>query len=1157
MFMMASQQCLCVPLLCAKCPSEYKSLYYLRQHLASKYRASRRQTSLVSQKNRELQMNCKQCLHDDHDTVPWFPSICFPTEKILQDHMEVTHKILNNGKHDHSGPGSVANVCVCLKVFQCHICPQSYYESSGLEKHWQVVGHQPKNRETVLSDLQERAKISKASCKKCSRESHTKVNNDVCSCRKTFICSVCLATFSCYPSLKKHWKMTNHHSAQDYEDELTGMRGIDCPACSPQIVRETSYIKEGSNNSVCFNKEDALNTGIFKGDAHDVTQFIDNNTKPCDVKASDQYCSKTLLNDEQMSRCVNQMVAIDTDDTDNDEDVDFDSKSSSNVQPPPVSGEVKCKCPLLKCPTCPVSYFKCRDLYQHMRDVDHMKEHYFEAIRKKKKYGQLLCSKHTGRKIIKGKKLVSTCHNSIVCNTVDAIESKKTKTKNNLLKATTTKDFLNSTRNEIKKSCVSNNQKKYPCIIESPSSTNINCSEDTSGVTVNSCDDEATMHLDSPMVEMKYIKDDFESDDTLVTITISEVNEGGGESNMKVDCSPPVHITGGSASGCPIDLQSCFEQCLKFISADCTCGMKRSLSSSQVSVTGLNEATGCPACCSEVTCLLCSHTFSSYFNLKDHFLKDHSLSDSAHEVSNPSSEFIAIVSQQLKILNCSCNDYECDHCKTTFKKLLNLLHHVLIDHPDFYSSFPFFAAQRKGNRAVSCPRCAILDKLCVVNYYLFIRVLMVIESCSEEACAPLLQWCPAGESLRSTKEYESKLINEESHQGGQYLDDDTEVVCYSIQQESRSGKGLRGVKKTKYAKASKCICPLLKCPECPKTTANFGDLRKHARINDHNVWNKMKLLWKKYKIIKEHCTACSGYSYLSYIFCPHCPHMSFEDEDAAQGHMDSLHGGGTNRSALKTDLACTCTKQFLCMKCDTYYRTPQGLHHHMRRLGHETRENFDAIPRMIRKKMEDKKKCPRCSLFMSSKARVTTDEDQENCSCKWAVCSTCGNSYKKISVLLDHMTKMEHPIDEEYIESEKKKLITSFKNCQKCSSMEDRYCIFCNTRQNFIYHHMRTHHQDQLIFLSSGENCELFDEYDLNSGDLSNKIRDIAKYECSICFKSFLHTTTLRRHVSKIHPDCYYTLQCKDLSTDKLKMEDFASQREIKVLATVSVSEKG
>lgn len=139
------------------------------------------------------------------------------------------------------------------------------------------------------------------------------------------------------------------------------------------------------------------------------------------------------------------------------------------------------------------------------------------------------------------------------------------------------------------------------------------------------------------------------------------------------------------------------------------------------------------------------------------------------------------------------------------------------------------------------------------------------------------------------------------------------------------------------------------------------------------------------------------------------------------------------------------------------------------------------------------------------------------------------------------MKKMGHQSNDKYIQSEREKVTSSFKACLRCNSNDDRFCIFCNKRENFVYHHIRTHHQDQLIMLLSDENMMTIDEYQVNN----------LKYECSICLRRFLHTPTLRCHVRKVHPHHYFTLQCLSLENDNLTVNDFAVREKIRVIGAV------
>nr|XP_045583881.1 uncharacterized protein LOC123746407 [Procambarus clarkii] len=868
-------------------------------------------------------------------------------------------------------------------------------------------------------------------------------------------------------------------------------------------------------------------------------QLIDENHKVSDVNESFRYCGKTFLSGT--SQPVHTIMNIDIDNACVDNtSTGFDVTTFK--QPLPLSGNINCS-------PCP-STFSNHDLYQY-KDESHIEQTCFKSIEKTTKNAKSHCFRHS-KKTKKSQLTIKDYPHDKDSNEISMNENCLIDVGNGFLK-----DIAGV------KEVASDMHRKHLCHRESP----LKYIEDVRKVALpsTSCD-ETILHSDSQEIVVNDIENvDVETDDTLVIITISENQQnqdGEGsleagcsnvqltsnpsckypESSLGGECSTAVHSTNNSPSfRYPIALKDCFLQCLKFIQAGCTCERENLIS--QENKTKINS---CPTCCSEVSCFLCSDTFSCY-HLKNHMMKNHAVKINNNMLSNPDSDFLDIVSEHLKMLDCNCAHYECGRCKLTFRLRIDLLHHILLDHRRFYSPYSLHS---DGHLAINCPQCAILGKLSIVNYYLFIKVLLRMEKCPEEKYTLLLEWCPPNVSLKNA----IVCVNEESHAESQLSTCDRagEVMCYTILQKAQSGKRTPRIKRKKSSESNDCICPLLKCPDCPKTTTNLGDLRKHVRLNNHNNWNSIRELWRKYKIIKENCPACEKFQYLDYILCPHCPHIHFDDEEAADTHMNLLHRGNVGKSAIKTDTGCTCAKQFLCMTCDKYFCTPQGLHHHMRRLGHETRANFDALPGMIKTRIKDKKKCPRCSLFISSKSQtVGSEEEPEECSCEWAVCNTCGNSYKKICVLLDHMRKMDHPVNIEYIEKERKKLISAFKGCQKCNNMEDRYCIFCNTRQNFIYHHMKTHHHDQQLMVLNGNNCELLDEYDLD-----NIERDIAKYECSVCLKRFLHSTTLRNHVRKVHPDCYFTLHCIDLSGDTLKMEDFASRKEIKVLAIVYTNEK-
>ncbi|XP_069957955.1 uncharacterized protein [Cherax quadricarinatus] len=718
---MTSLKCLCNPLLCAKCPSEYKSLSHLRQHLGSKYKASRTQTFLVTQKHKELLTNCKKCNHRVAGKR-WFSSICFPTEKVLQDHLTLAHRKVKISKCEESNSGSGVSDCACMKVFQCSFCSHSYSECSYLEKHWQATGHQPLHWQAALEDLQIKSKRTKVYCKKCSRENKAIMDNDTCPCRLTFLCSVCLTVFNSYTNLKNHWKMTNHHSDDDSENLSTEARGNDCLLCSPRRANSSLHLNEGS----VFSSEDPTKTL-----SNNVTPWIEESVNGSIEKV--ELYSSLLKNITETKRSL-----------------------KSNVQK--------------------------RDLHHRESDLS------------------------------SSKSALSSCTGS--------------------------EDVLNSNSYEI------------------------------------------------IMNDIEEV--DLETDDTLVTITISENKED--ERNLHAECSAAVQITNNTFCEYPINLKDCFQQCLKFISAGCTC-QRGNCVSSQENDFDLSKTADCSACCLEVNCFMCSNTFSSYYKLRDHLIKDHSLKINANMLSDPGSEYLHIIVKHLKVLNCNCAHYECKKCKETFQQRLVLLHHILSHHPQFYSTFSFFPFHSVACYTISCPQCAILEKLCTINYLLFIKVLLEIENCQKDKYTLLLDWCPSVKPVRHNVE----CLSEEPHKKAELLDSsrDGKVVCYCITQQTHSGKIVPRVKKMKHS-VSECICPLLKCPTCPKTTATFGSLRKHIRLNNHNNWN-MKLLWRKYKIIKENCSACGRFPYLDYILCPHCPHISFEDEEAAEAHMDSLHREKVNK----------------------------------------------------------------------------------------------------------------------------------------------------------------------------------------------------------------------------------------------------------------------
>ncbi|XP_042861695.1 uncharacterized protein LOC122250176 [Penaeus japonicus] len=790
--------------------------------------------------------------------------------------------------------------------------------------------------------------------------------------------------------------------------------------------------------------------------------------------------------------CKAEGVVIDTDDSecdDNDYDEDFEDDFIGDQ----VSFEMKCTCPKLKCVHCPGIFSKCRDLWNHMNESDHRHELYFKTVRLKKK------------------KLKSMCP---MCSEVK-VNFMKGRNSGKVVDIGTDSQ---GSRNELSNS-VSNDMEHLLCI---------QSIENCQSVELSAAPEAELGGRVSPMAVIKSANEADHGSPSLLVITISEDEAGlpvsrvGDYSEQKEnhinDESFPLHLS----------MRKCLEQCLQLLELENSYEMKTfSFNEDSSRQKLLNNAT-------KLTCFLCSESFEIFAQLKDHLIEKHFLKIWRNEESCQNSKFVKILCDELKNIDCKCSEFICQECKAKFSNRVLLLKHMSESLCRVYSpQLPQDDWKRKIDGF--CNQCIILQKLWIIDYALFITVLKHLDYISSEQYTALLHCYPPKEPIRKSQEINSSNGEKSKDLYTIMLEEETvnaneefEIHCYCIlQPECRSPE------------YTACVCPMLKCPKCPQTACNFSELRRHTRLNNHNNYNAMRLIWNNYKYFKKNCPSCKDFVYHNYILCPHCPHLHFEEEDKASNHMDIVHG---RTAAGEEDLTCTCTNVFLCLTCQKYYRTPQGLHHHMRRLGHETAENFEAIPKMIKEKLAQRKKCPHCSLLTSSACSEAEEcEEQPDCTCKWAVCKTCGNSYRKVSSLLSHMKKMGHQINDKYIQSEREKVAASFKACLKCNSNDDRFCIFCNKRENFVYHHIRTHHQDQLIMLLSDENMMNVDEYQANS----------LKYECSICLRRFSHTPTLRCHVRKVHPHHYFTLQCLNLESDGLTMNDFAVRDKIRVIGAV------
>lgn len=792
-------------------------------------------------------------------------------------------------------------------------------------------------------------------------------------------------------------------------------------------------------------------------------------------------------------RCKDEGLVIDTDDSDcddNDYDEDIDDDSSMDEVP----FEMKCTCPKLKCVHCSGIFSKCRDLWNHMDECDHRHELYFKTVRLKKKKLKSLCPVCSEEKGSILERRNSRKHGKVGPGSQD--------------------------RRNLFSNTVANDMENLLCV---------QSIENCQSVELSAIPDAKIGERVSPMAFLKSANEVDYGNPSLVVITISEDEAGlpvsrvGDYSELRKD------HTNDESFPMYISMRRCLEQCLQLADFESNCKIRT------VSIYEEKNKEKLQKKATQFTCFVCSKSFEVFSQLKDHLVGEHFLTFWRTEESCQTSKFVEILSDELKSAECKCCEFICQECKVKFSKRFLLLKHTSESHCRIFSPQLLQDGQQRKIDDF-CNQCIILQKLWVIDYTLFITVLKHIEEISSEQFTDLLHCDRLKESCAKTQEVRSKnVVGQESKERCTLMSEEEtmsaneefEIHCYCVLQPN-----------CKVPQYTECVCPMLKCPECPQTVCNFSELRRHTRLNNHNNSNAMRLLWNNYKYFKKHCPVCRDFVYHNYIMCPHCPHLHFEEEDKASNHMDIVHG----RTAVGEDLTCTCTNFFLCLTCQKYYRTPQGLHHHMRRLGHETPENFEAIPKMIKDKLAQRKKCPHCSLLTSSVASDTEEcEDQPDCTCKWAVCKTCGNSYRKVSSLLSHMKKMGHQSNDKYIQSEREKVTSSFKACLRCNSNDDRFCIFCNKRENFVYHHIRTHHQDQLIMLLSDENMMTIDEYQVNN----------LKYECSICLRRFLHTPTLRCHVRKVHPHHYFTLQCLSLENDNLTVNDFAVREKIRVIGAV------
>lgn len=622
--------------------------------------------------------------------------------------------------------------------------------------------------------------------------------------------------------------------------------------------------------------------------------------------------------------------------------------------------------------------------------------------------------------------------------------------------------------------------------------------------------DGATLRPESSIVcEEIYEELNLEKEESCVTIIISDTCTTSGNDETSLG-APATNVTLSSvASDSAIHVQRSLRECLKLASSHGT----------------------------EACCFLCPETYTSFTDLKKHFIAAHNLTQTIAQLTHVPSEYILLVAKEIKNLKCSCTTFICTTCKGNFSDILKLMQHVLLDHPATFGSFPFFTEQQYSDARI-CQQCTILKKLCHIDYDLFVKVLLDCRDCLDENCELLLKSWPLADCSEPCTWCAEEVEPEEARHSE--LTDGTptvkrEVVCYKIKQALK--------KCSKKGKASTCICPILKCPECPKTVANYADLCRHIRLSCHSTWHDMKILWDKYKIIKENCPVCPKYSYHCYILCPHCPHQTFESEKAAQAHMDSQHKAQTRN---ETVLACTCPNYYVCLKCSTSYPTPQSLYCHLQLMQHSTEENLAAIPAMIQRSIKSREGCPRCALEDSSNTPSLYQE--EECSCKWVECSICKISFRKVSSLRDHKDRDKHVMSATDIRKEKQKLASSVKTCHRCCSEVEKYCMLCHERETFLHTHLRTRHQDCQIMLLRNNSGTYLEEVHTSGWDKGRQ----ARYECSVCLLRFSFFNKLRHHVRQQHPHCYFTLLCLDLSNDVLQVKDFAAHEELMVLNVIS-----
>lgn len=621
--------------------------------------------------------------------------------------------------------------------------------------------------------------------------------------------------------------------------------------------------------------------------------------------------------------------------------------------------------------------------------------------------------------------------------------------------------------------------------------------------------EEKTCINSSIVCEEVYEELDQEADENaLVTIVISDLSVA--TKNVAESLNPPdtQDVEKFTPLIDPCHFRRCLEQCLKLAMSDET----------------------------EVCCFLCPETYTSFVDLRKHFRQTHKLTHSVAQPLNMPIKCITKIAKEVKQLECKCTTFMCAVCEVTHRDVLRLVQHVLLDHPTRYGDFPFFTEQQQRSSLEKCKRCAILDKLCHIDYDLFVRVLLNCVDCSDEDCKTLLLSWPLAHCSEPCEWCAEESEGEGAGNTASTHGKEREVVCFRIKQKHSN-------KISQRTETSKCICPLIKCPECPQTVASYADLRKHVRQNNHGSWHDLRLVWEKYKVIKENCPVCSKHSYHNYILCPHCPQLVFESEKAAQTHMDSQHN---THDGEELPAVCTCPSHFLCLKCNTSYPTPQSLHSHMRQKQHETPENLAAIPAMIKRSIDGRKGCPRCSLQDSHKASGS-QKKEEKCSCRWAKCSTCKTSFRRVSGLLDHTLRAKHPMSAKDIRKEREKLASSVTVCQRCCIEARKFCMLCHRKENFMYSHLKTRHQDSQIMLLRDDCGNLLEEHHTESWDGKH----LARYECSVCRVCYTRFNELWCHVRQQHPRCYFTVMCLDLSEDVCQVKDFVSHDEFMVLNVI------